>query len=442
MIHTSRPLRVLALVALLPLWAGLAHAQGAGSKATPRSADYIVAVVNNELVTQFEVDQRVARARDDAARNGTTLPPLAELRKLALESLLNERVIITYARDTGIKVDDQELERAVANIASMNKLSVEQLRQRLRDEGMDYGRFRTNLKDQILAERVREREVQQRIRITDSEVEDHLESLRAKAAAVPTLNIAQILITVPDDATPAVEGQRRDKALAALARVKGGEAFDQVSREVSEDDNRARGGEIGAKPADRLPDLFVEAVKALAVGGVTPEPVRSGAGFHILKLISRTEAGEITTTQTRARHILLRPSAQLSTQAAARRLAEFRTQILAGKSSFEALAKEHSEDGSAPSGGDLGWASAGAFVPEFEEAMGKLQPGGISPPIESRFGVHLIQVVERRSVAADPRQLREQARTALREQKYEPAYKEWAEELRSRAYIEMREPPQ
>jgi peptidyl-prolyl cis-trans isomerase SurA len=191
-----------------------------------------------------------------------------------------------------------------------------------------------------------------------------------------------------------------------------------------------------------LPDLFVDAVKPLAVGGVTPELVRSGAGFHILKLIARTEAGEITSTQTRARHILLRPSARLSPEAAARRLAEFRAQIVAGKASFEALAKEHSEDGSAAAGGDLGWTTAGAFVPEFEEAMSKLQPGGISPPIESRFGMHLIQVVERRTTAADPRQLREQARAALREQKYEPAYKEWTEELRSRAYIEMREPPQ
>jgi peptidyl-prolyl cis-trans isomerase SurA len=442
MTHTTRPLRVLALLALLPLWAGLALAQGTANRALPRSADYIVAVVNNELVTQFEVDQRVARARDEATRNGTALPPAAELRKQALESLLNERVVITYARDSGMKVDDQELERAVANIASMNKLSVEQLRQRLRDESMDYGRFRSNLKDQILAERVREREVQQRIRITDSEVEDYLENLRATAAAMPTLNIAQILITVPEGATPAVEGQRRDVAQAALARLKAGEAFDKVAKEVSEDDNRARGGEIGDKPADRLPDLFVDSVKSLSVGGITPELVRSGAGFHILKLVSRTEAGEITTTQTRARHILLRPSAQLSTEAAARRLSEFRSQILAGKSSFEALAKAHSEDGSAASGGDLGWASPGAFVPEFEDAMGKLQPGGISPPIESRFGLHLIQVVERRTVAADPRQLREQARTALREQKYEPAYKEWAEELRSRAYIEMREPPQ
>lgn len=440
--HIPRPLRVLALAALLPWGPGVALAEDAATPAPARSADYIVAVVNNELVTQFEVDQRVARARDDAARSGATLPATAELRKMALESLLTERVIITYARDTGMKVDDQELDRAVGNIASMNKLSVEQLRQRLRAEGMDYGRFRSNLKDQILAERVREREVQQRIRITDSEIEDYLEGLRAKAAATPTLNIAQILVTVPEDAKPDEEAKRRSIAMAALARVKGGEAFDKVSREVSEDDNRARGGEIGDKPADRLPDLFVDAVKPLAVGGVTPELVRSGAGFHILKLVARTEAGEITTTQTRARHILLRPSARLTPEAAARRLAEFRAQILAGKASFEALAKENSEDGSAASGGDLGWTTAGAFVPEFEEAMSKLQPGGISPPIESRFGMHLIQVVERRTTAADPRQLREQARAALREQKYEPAYKEWTEELRSRAYIEMREPPQ
>lgn len=441
MTHTSRLTRVLALAALLA-WPGVQALAQTGTARAPRSADFIVAVVNNELVTQFEVDQRVAQARQEAARSGTRLPDDATLRKQVQESLVDERVMVTYARDSGMKVDDQELERAVANIASMNKLSLDQLRQRLREEGIDYARFRANLRDQILVERVREREVQQRIKVTDSEVEDYLEQQRAAAPQVQAINIAQILVTVPEGASEAVVAQRRDKILAALARVKAGEAFDRVSREVSEDGNRERGGEIGSKPADRLPDLFVDAVKPLAVGAVTLEPIRSGAGFHILKLLSRSEPGAVTVTQTRARHILLRPSARMSPEEAAKRLNEFREQILSGKRRFEDVAREVSEDGSAPNGGDLGWAAPGNFVPEFEEAMSRLTPGGISPPVESRFGIHLIQVVERRTVAADPRQLREQARNALREQKYGPALKEWADELRSRAYIEMREPPQ
>jgi len=438
MTHPTPLLRALALSLALALPGTPVLAQ---ARVAPRSADYIVAVVNNELVTQFEVEQRMARAREDAARANSRLPDDAELRRLAVESLINERVLITYARDSGMKVDEPELDRAVANIASMNKLTLDQLRQRLREEGMDYPRFRSNLKDQILSERVREREVQQRIRITDAEVEDLLAQERARAGQSQVLNIAQILVTVPEAASDAMVAQRRDKALAALARVKGGEPFDKVARELSEDSNRERGGEIGDKPADRLPDLFVDAVKALPVGAVAPELVRSGGGFHVLKLVARADTAA-TTTQTHARHILLRPSARLSVDAAVKRLGEFRDQVQSGKRRFEDLAREFSEDGSAAAGGDLGWVAQGAFVPEFEEAMAALAPGGLSAPVESRFGVHLIQVLERRSVAADTRQMREQVRNALREQKYEPAFAEWAEELRSRAYVEMREPPQ
>jgi peptidyl-prolyl cis-trans isomerase SurA len=437
--------------ATLAICAGLlaATASLAQQAATPparvpaaRSADYIVAIVNNELVTQVEVDQRVSRVKLDAIRSGTRLPSDDELRKQVLNALVEERVIITYARDSGMKVDDPELDRAVANVAAANKLTLDKLRERLKAEGIDYTRFRTNLRDQMLAERVREREVISRIKVTDAEIDNVIASRKTQAAGSAELNIAQILVTVPEGAAPDVVAQRREKIMAALARVRGGEPFELVAKSVSEDGNKDKGGEIGAKPADRLPDLFVDAVKPLAVGAVTAEPLRSGAGFHILKLLSRSDAGGASVTQTRARHILLRPSAALSADAAQRRLAEFRDLILSGNRKFEDLARQYSEDGSASSGGDLGWSAPGSFVPEFEETMNKLQPGGLSAPIVSRFGVHLIQVMERRQVAVDPKELREQARNMLREQKFEPAYLEWVTELRSRAYIEMREPPQ
>ena len=442
MISPTSALRALTLALAMALTGGWALAQTGAARGASRPSDYIVAVVNNELVTQFEVDQRVARAREEAARAGSTLPSAEELRRMAVDALIIERVLITYARDSGMKVDDQELDRAVANIASMNKLTVDQLRQRLKEEGIDPTRFRANLKDQILTERVREREVQARIRITDSEVENLLEQQRDKSGRVQTLNLAQIMVTVPENADEATVAQKRDKVQAALARVKAGEAFEKVAREVSEDANRDKGGEIGARPADRLPDLFVEATKDLAAGAVTAAPLRSGAGFHILKVLTRGDDPLAYTVQTRSRHILLRVSPRLSADAAAKRLAEMREQIFSGKRRFEDLAREVSEDGSAPNGGDLGWVSAGQFVPEFEQAMNKLPPGGLSEPVESRFGLHLIQVLERRNAPTDPRQLREQARNALRETKYEGAYNEWAEELRARAYIEMREPPQ
>jgi len=245
---------------------------------------------------------------------------------------------------------------------------------------------------------------------------------------------------VPDGAAANVVAERRALAEAALARVKAGEDFGKVAREVSEDSNKARGGEIGMRPADRLPDIFVNAVKTLKAGQVAPELLRSGAGFHLLKVVERQGAASLTQAlQTRARHILLRPSAQLTAEVAARRLAEFKRQIETGQAKFEVLAKANSEDGSAEAGGDLGWMGAGGFVPEFEEAMNALPLNGISPPIMSRFGVHLIQVLERRTVEVEMKQLRDQARGALREQKYDEAYQEWVKDLRSKAFVEVRE---
>lgn len=436
--------RALALTFATLLLATAAHAQFSPAKPAAKSAkavDYIVAVVNNELVTQVEVEQRLARVREEAARAGTPLPPPAELRQQAIEGLINERVIITNARDSGYKVDEQEIDRAAANIASVNKMTMAQLRQRLAADGVDYAYFRTNLRDQILTERAREREVNQRIKISDAEIDRLLDEQRAKRAITNEINIAQILVTVPDGASDDVVAQRRAIINKAQERLKAGEPFLLVAKALSEDGNRDKGGEMGERPADRYPDLFVNAVKDLAVGGVTAEPVRSGAGFHLLKLLSRADTQVITVMQTHARHILLRPSATLTAQAAERRLQEFRDQIVAGKRTFEDLAKEFSEDGSAANGGDLGWTPAGSFVPEFEEAMNRLEINGLSAPVVSRFGVHLIQVLERRFVPVDPRQARDQARNTLRERKFPAAYNEWVEELRSKAYIEMREPP-
>ena len=215
-----------------------------------------------------------------------------------------------------------------------------------------------------------------------------------------------------------------------------------MAREVSEDGNRQKGGEIGLRPASRLPDVFVAATRSLKPGEVASELLRTGAGFHILKVVDRKEqpAGEVT--QTRARHVLLRTSPQLTSEVAARRLAEYRRQIESGARTFEDIARQYSEDGSASAGGDLGWSSPGVMVPEFEAAMDALPVGGLSAPVVSRFGVHLIQVLERRNVAVDLKQLREQARNQLREQKFEQAYLDWTKELRTRAYVEYREPPQ
>lgn len=437
--------RAAALVlAVLASLAGAAlQAQPARSlaRAEARNGDFIVAVVNTEAVTAIEVAQRVERIQADASRSGSALPDAETLRQQVLDSLIDERVQVTYARDSGIKIDDAEIDRAVANIAAQNQISVAQLRERLRAEGLDFVRFRSNLRDQLIVERVREREVLSRIRISDADIDRLLDEQRAKSGAVSQLNLAQILVTVPEGAPAEVVAQRQQRIEQAAARLKAGEDFAAVAREISEDGNRAAGGEMGMRPVDRFPDLFVDAVSGLGVGEFTPQPLRSAAGFHLLKVIDRSSPDPYRVTQTHARHILLRVSERAQGPAVVRRLEGIRQQIQRGEKSFESVAQDISEDGSAATGGDLGWASPGQFVPEFEEAMNKLGPGGLSPPVVSRFGVHLIQVLERRNVSVDPKQVRDQARNQLREAKFEPTYLEWAKELRLRAYVELREPP-
>lgn len=433
--------------ALLPLFLsavlalGLTLPRPAGA-ATPAVSDYIVAVVNQELVTNAELQARLDRVRQEAARSNTPLPPPAELRKQVLDGLIDERVLVTNAREVSSKVDEAELDRAVSNVAVQNQMTLSQLRTRLAQQGVPYTSFRNNVKDQLMVERVREHEVNSRIKITDAEIDALIQQRAAAAGKSTQLNIQQILVTVPDGATVEQTLQRKAIADAAFARVKAGEDFGAVAREVSEDGNKAAGGVIGLRPADRLPDVFVDAVKNLKPGEVSPTLLHSGAGFHVLKLLDRQEPTGFEITQTHARHILLRVSDQLSAEAATRRLEGFKKDILSGRKTFEQLARENSEDGSAVAGGDLGWASPGNFVPEFEEVMNNLPQGGISDPLVSRFGVHLIQVLERRQVTLDRKQQREQARNVLREQKFETAYLDWVRDLRGRAYIEMREAPQ
>ncbi len=447
----ARPHRALltALVATLAAasspaaWAQAATPAPAADTAPAlgRSGDFIIAIVNQELVTAGEVERRMARVQTEAQRAGARLPEPTELRRQVLDALIDERAIITTAREFGMVVDEPEIDRAVQTIASQNQLTTPQLIERLRAEGTDFARFRANLRDQIVLERMREREVYQRVRVSDTEVEAALAQQLAAVSGNAEFNVAQILVSVPEGASPDVLAQRRALVTQAQARLQAGEDFGSVARQMSEDGNRDKGGEIGLRPLNRLPDLFVEAVRDLKTGEVTPEPVRSGAGFHLLKVLQRDDAAALAETQTRARHILLRVSPQLTAERAAGRLADFRRDIAGGRP-FEEVARLVSEDGSAAAGGDLGWFGPGTMVPEFEQAMNALPVGGVSQPVVSRFGVHLIQVVERRRVPIDPKQLREQVANVLREQKFEPAYQDWVKELRSRAYIEMREPPQ
>jgi len=259
-------------------------------------------------------------------------------------------------------------------------------------------------------------------------------------ASIDDIELGHILIDVSEKATDTEVAALQARAETALAQLKRGDDLARVAKEFSNGAERDKGGLMGLRPANRYPTLFVDATKSLNIGDVTL--VRSGAGFHVLKLVTKRASNVVTITQTHPRHILLRPGGQLSQTAARAQLAEYKRQIEAGKADFAKLAREHSQDGSAAEGGDLGWVSPGMFVPEFEEVMNKLQPGQIADPTISRFGVHLIQVLERREAPISERELRDMARNQLREKKFEETYQLWAQEVRGRAYVEYRDPPQ
>lgn len=405
------------------------------------SGDYIVVVVNRELISAGEVARRVAIATQNAQANQARLPPPAELRQQVLDALIDERALLTYARDMGQRIDESELDRAVLNQAQQNQLTLAQFKERLRAEGIEFFTFRNNLRDQLMVERVREREMTSRIRVSDSDIEALLAQKLGEAGAESQYNVAQVLIKVPENASEAVVAEKRLLADQAYARLQSGEPMRVVAKDLSEDENKDNGGALGLRLASRLPDVFLAQVSRLKAGELAPGVLRTGAGFHVLQLIERRGATTVNLTQTRSRHILLRPSNQLSRDAAIRRLNDFKRQIQSGKQTFEQLARENSQDGTAAQGGDLGWTLQGSFVPEFESAMNDLATGALSDPVVSRFGAHLIQVIDRRQVPVEMKQLREMARNMLREQKFESAYTEWLRELRTQAYIEFRDPP-
>lgn len=409
-----------------------------------RSADFVVAVVNSEPITNQEVQSLSLRLQRDARTQGLASNS-SDSKKLALEQLINEKVQIQQAASLGITVDDAAINQAEAGVASNNQLTVDALRARLQQDGISLNTFREQLRQQLLLTRVREREVDNRIRISDFEINQFLnEQIQRQSTSMPSnLNLAMILIGVPENSSPEQLKVLADRAQSVVTRARNGEDFAALATTFSTTADRgANGGAMGLRPADRYPELFLQATASLPVGGVS-ELVRSGAGFHILKVLQRqAPPATLLVTQTRARHILLRPSAQLSQAQAMEQLGLLRRDILSGKADFADVARKISQDGSAPQGGDLGWASPGMFVPEFEQTMNQLRPGQLAEPLVSRFGVHLIEVTDRRDAPMTDAEQRNLARNVLREGKLDDAYLTWIQDIRGKAFIEMRESPQ
>jgi peptidyl-prolyl cis-trans isomerase SurA len=455
MTHRLLALTVAGFAILAPLTLpaqGLRPSTGIGATAPParlqpeaqRQADFIVAVVNSEPITNNEVRAEMQRAMQQLAQQRRPQPDTQQLARQVLESLINQKAQLQLARESGIQVDEAMVDQAEQNIARQNQLDVPELHRRLTREGVVLNQFRSQLRDQLTLQRLRERDVDPRAKVTDLEVDQYLHEQQNKGEAVAQeINLAQILVTVPEAASPVQVAALQARAQRVLERARAGQDFVALVREFSDSPDSAGGGQLGLRTADRYPELFIEATKSLGVGGVSAL-VRSGAGFHILKVLEKKSAGApaMTVTQSRARHILLRISPQLSESAARDKLTEFKKRILAGQADFAALARDNSQDGSAAQGGDLGWANPGMFVPEFEEVLSQLTPGQISDPLVSRFGVHLIQLTERRKATLNPREQREAVRAMLREKKLDETYATWMQDLRGRAYVEMREPPQ
>ncbi len=403
--------------------------------------DYIVAVVDAVPITNHEVALRAPQLRDQLKQQGRSVPVGEALLKAALERLIVEKALLQHAKETGVNVDEDAVAQAEQRLAAQSQLSLAALHKKVQAEGMSVERLRQNLRDQLTLQRLSERNVPGRIRVSDVEIDQAVRQRQnASIDTNPDIELGHILIAVSEKATDTEVAALQARAETALAQLKRGDDLARVAKEFSNGAERDKGGLMGLRPANRYPTLFVDATKSLNIGDVTL--VRSGAGFHVLKLVTKRASNVVTITQTHPRHILLRPGGQLSQTTARAQLAEYKRQIEAGKADFAKLAREHSQDGSAAEGGDLGWVSPGMFVPEFEEVMNKLQPGQIADPTISRFGVHLIQVLERREAPISERELRDMARNQLREKKFEETYQLWAQEVRGRAYVEYRDPPQ
>ncbi|MCY1520557.1 Chaperone SurA [compost metagenome] len=384
---------------------------------------------------------RLIRENPDAER-----VPRAELTRLVLERLITERAQLQLAKENGIKVDDVAIDQAEQTVARQNEISLTELRSRVAAEGISPREFRNDLRDQLLLTRLRDREVESKVKISDIEADEYLRDQRESAVknnALLNLNIAQLLVAVPENATEAQVATAKQKADSLAQRARSGEDFAKLVRENSDSPDRANGGALGLRSADRYPPVFVEATQSTAVNGIAG-PVRSGAGFHVLKVLTKAQVGssDASITQTQVRHILLLNDPKRTTAQAVAQLQEFKRRVQAGTADFAGLARDNSQDASAKEGGDLGWSRPGQFVPEFEEAMDRLTPGQISDPVVSRFGVHLIQVVGRREAKLSQSEQREAARAALREQRVEEAFTTWVQEVRARAYVEYRETPQ
>ena len=445
--NTIRPfLRLLALAAALAAAAAAAQ-QAPASRLDTRLAapaakgavpvDRIVAVVNDEVITANELAERTRLVAGQLRNAGGQVPPAETLQRQVLERMINDLVQVQLAKETGVRVDDATVEKTIQRIADDNNLSMTAFRQALERDGIRYARFREDMRNELILARLREREIENAVVVTDAEVETELARAAKERGGDAEFNLQHILVLVPQQATPEQIDTRRRRALQALSELRKGTAFAEVSATFSEAPDALQGGNLGWRAAGRLPALFLEALEKLKPGEVS-DILRSPNGFHIVKLLEKRSKDKApAVTQTHARHILLRTKEGVPDTEMRERLARLRARIAAGED-FAELARVHSEDGTAPKGGDLGWLSPGETVPEFERAMNALKDGEVSQPVQSPFGWHVVQVLERRSEEMSEERRKLAARQTVRARKADEAYQDWLRQTRDRAFVENR----
>lgn len=434
--------RILSFAAALYLVvAGSAMAQGG----KPEEIDRVVAVVNADAITATELGARMRTVERQLRAQNIQMPPEEALRSQVLERMIIDRAQVQLARESGLRIDDAQVDRAVAGIAQQNRLTLPQLRQRLEQDGINFASFREDVRGEILIGRLREREVDQRVVISEADIDALLAEQGPGTGAAgqsAEFNLGHILLRVPENASADQIARQRARGEDLIRQIEGGAEFGRLAASFSDAPEAMSGGALGWRSADRLPELFVQAIQSLRPGQVAPL-IRSPNGFHVLKVLDRRDAGgtklgSAPVQQTHARHILIRQTELVPEVEVLRRLREIRERVVNGTARFEDMARQYSSDASASNGGDLGWIYEGDTVPEFARAMDELKPGELSEPVRSPFGWHLIQVLERRTDNASPERVRMQARQVLRERRSDEAYQEWLRQLRDRTYVEYR----
>jgi peptidyl-prolyl cis-trans isomerase SurA len=405
--------------------------------------DSIAVVVNDEVITKNEVTARMRGVEARMKAQNAPVPDAADLQRQVVERMIVERAQMQLAKEMGVKVDDAMLDRAISRIAEQQKMSLQDMRNAMEKEGTTFASFREEIRNEIMMQRLREHEVDNKIQISDAEVDTYLAAEQAAAAEKVEMNISQILVRIPENASPEQIAARKARADEVARQLRTGADFAKMAATYSDSTDALKGGEIGWRDPDRLPPMFAEALGKLKPGQATPV-LRSTTGFHILKMVDKRsladaqEKDKAANQQTHARHILLKVSPTLTANDAKRKLTELKERLDNNAAKFEELARLFSNDGSASKGGDLGWLYPGDTVPEFETAMNALKPGEVSGVVETPFGYHLIEVLERKSDDASKERQRNAARQVIRDRKLEEATEDWARQVRDRAYVEFR----